>query len=70
MHNLSSSMQTKNMYFNRTTGQNLKICINSLSNWIWGLFFIVWRYSKSFFFAVHGLGNVYSNRRGGEPTVR
>ena len=50
MHSLSSSMRAKNMYFNRTTGQNLKICINSLSNWIWSLFF-AWRYSKSFLLA-------------------
>ena len=48
MHSLSSSMRAKNMYFNRTTGQNLKICINSLSNLIWSLFF-AWHYSKSFF---------------------
>ena len=35
MHKLSSSMQTKTCILTDTI---CKICINSLSNWIWGLF--------------------------------
>ena len=40
-----------------------KICINSLSNWILGLFFYCLALFKVFFFfAGHGLGNVYRVR--------